>query len=138
MQWPPIGQLTPQCFGSQSLVESGRLKTGHNSSFDPSPHKLGNLYIKGVLLFDMTRQHFIKLTHLLVFPQLRNVYETVFDQLLQQQSYQTDNKNIFQPFDKAYVTARVDTGRARVPAPIELNTTLPKEKSTCSPSWSRP
>ena len=58
--------------------------------FDPSPHKLGNLYIKGVLLFDMTRQHFIKLTHLLVFPQLRNVYETVFDQLLQQQSYEND------------------------------------------------
>ena len=138
MQWPPIGQLTPQCFGLQSLVESGRLKTGHNSFFDPNLQKLGNLYIKGVLLFDMTRQHFIKLTHLLVFPQLRNVYETVFDQLLQQQSYQTDNKNIFQPFDKAYVTARVDTGRARVPAPIELNTTLPKEKSTCSPSWSRP
>ena len=68
-----------------------KVKTGHNnSSFDPNLLKLGNLYIKGVLLFDMTRQHFIKLTHLLVFPQLRNVYETVFDQLLQQQSYEND------------------------------------------------
>ena len=44
---------------------------------------------------------------------------SVLDQLLQQQCYQIDNKNIFQPFDNAYVTARVDTGRARVPAPIE-------------------
>ena len=44
---------------------------------------------------------------------------SVLDQLLQQRCYQIDNKNIFQPFDNAYVTARVDTGRARVPAPIE-------------------
>ena len=51
---------------------------------------------------------------------------SVLDQLLQQQCYQIDNKNIFQPFDNAYVTARVDTGRARVPAPIELNLPLQK------------
>ena len=100
MQGPPIGQVTPQCFGLQSLVESGRLKTGHNSFFDPNLQKLGNLYIKGVLLFDMTR-HFVKLTHLLVFPQLRNVCESVLVQLLQQQSYEDDYKYILQPFDNA-------------------------------------
>jgi len=57
-----------------------KVKTGHNSSFDPNLLKLDNL---------------------LVFPQLRNVCESVLVQLLQQQGYKEDYKHILQPFDKA-------------------------------------
>ena len=73
----------------------------------------------------MTRQQFYNIDPPTGFPAIEEcACGSVLDQLLQQQCYQIDNKKIFQPFDNAYVTARVDTDWARVPAPIELNMPL--------------